>query len=107
MARRVFISFAADHERRFEGFEIATIAKTAALTFTGRHELSEEPDTSREKLLEHLAASTVTVVMIDRSSEGSRVIAQDVEFCLEHGIGLLGVKLDADAQTPGALHEAG
>jgi MTH538 TIR-like domain (DUF1863) len=111
MKRRVFISYQHADQLKAKGLNLLSYAKNVELEFTGRHLLdpvkSSDPDYVRSKIKEQLKGSSVTVVLIGRQTSQSQWVKREIEWSMEKGNGLVGIKLDPRATEPKVLHDAG
>jgi len=111
MARRVFISYQHLDRMRAKGFNLLRWNKNVDLQFVGRHLLdpvnSENHDYIRSKVKEELTGTSVTVVLIGEKTFDSKWVADEVQWSLEKGNGVLGIRLDPDVETPQALTDCG
>jgi hypothetical protein len=111
MKRRVFLSYQHADQLKAKGFNLMSYAKNVGLEFTGRHLLdpvkSSDPDYIGRKIREQLKGSSVTVVLIGKDTAKSDWVAREIEWSLEKGNGLVGIKLDPQATPPSSLYDAG
>jgi hypothetical protein len=109
--RRVFISYQHRDQMQAKGFNLMRYNKYLDLDFVGRHLLdpvhSEDRGYVTRKIKEQLAGTSVTVVLIGRGTAASNWVADEVAWSLEKGNGLVGIRLDPDADIPPALADAG
>jgi antiphage defense system Thoeris ThsB-like protein len=104
MSRRVFISF--DHAEQLgpRGFNVES---RGGFSFAGRHLADPERAHDPAFVKDQLSRCAVTVVLFDRSGHSSDWIPREIEWSLEKGHGLVGVRLDPDATPPEPLYDAG
>src|SRR4051794_11867492 len=111
MKRRVFISYQHEDQLKAKGFNLMSYSKNVDLEFTGRHLLdpvkSSDTDYIRRKVEEQLKGSSVTVVLIGKQTAQSGWVSREIEWSLDKGNGLVGIKLDPGAPVPAALHDSG
>lgn len=79
--------------------------------YTCRHLLdpvnSEDPAYIRRMIREQLKGTSATIVLIGRDTAESEWVAKEIEWSREKGNGLLGIKIEPDAEVPVGLREAG
>ena len=111
MTRRVFISYQHADQMRARGFNLMTYNENVNIDFTGRHLLdpvkSNDPAYIGRKIKEQIKGSSATVVLIGKETAGSEWIDREIQWSIEQGHGILGIRIDPDAQIPEALSEYG
>jgi MTH538 TIR-like domain (DUF1863) len=111
MARRVFISYQHSDQMKAKGFNLMSYAENVDVEFVGRHLLDPVDSTSqdyvREKIREQLTGTSVTVVLIGDHTADSDWVDWEIEQSLNKGNGVLGIRLDKDAQIPETLDGCG
>jgi MTH538 TIR-like domain (DUF1863) len=111
MKRRVFLSYQHADQLKAKGFNLMSYAKNVDLEFTGRHLLDPVKSSDRgyigRKIHEQLKGSSVTVVLIGKETAKSDWVGREIEWSLEKGNGLVGIKLDPRATPPKSLYDAG
>lgn len=111
MGRRIFISFQHDDRMKAKGFNLLRWNKNVTFECVGRHLL--DPVNSKNKkyiggrIKEQLSGTSVTVVLIGASTSDSDWVADEIEWSLAKGNGILGIKLNPDATVPTALLDCG
>jgi hypothetical protein len=104
MRRRVFISYEHPEQLGPAGFDPGAYRD---LHFRGRH-LSDPASRDDPSYIKgQLARSAVTLVLIGPHTAEDRWVANEIEWTLERGNGLVGVLLDPAASPPDRLHDAG
>jgi hypothetical protein len=111
MARRIFISFQSADRDRARGFNLMHYAPNVNFEAVGRHLInpvdSKDEAYITSKIKEQIKGSSSTVVLIGRGAASSDWVAKEIEWSREKGNGLVGIKLDPDADVPAGLDEAG
>ena len=102
MSQRVFISYGDPAELGRSGFDVEHYQD---LTVEGRHRIDPALWDDPGHVEQELRRATVTIVLIGRGE--SDVVKRDIQWSLEHGKGLVGVRLDPGATPPDLLYEAG
>jgi len=117
MSRRIFISYHHKDQMKAKGFNLLKWNKNVDIDFVGRHLLDPVNSTNRRyiqgKVLERLAGTSVTIVIVGKDTYKSHWVKWEIEQSLEKGNGILAIKLDdsyslpINSQVGGALDEAG
>ena len=109
--RRVFISYQHQDQMKAKGFNLMRYNENLDLDFVGRHLLdpvnSTNADYISRMIREQITGSSATVVLIGKDTADSDWVAQEIQWSLEKGNGIVGVKLDPDAAIPPGLDECG
>jgi hypothetical protein len=109
--RRVFISYQHRDQMKAKGFNLMRYNKNLDLDFVGRHLLdpvdSNSDDYVSRKIREQINGSSATVVLIGKDTADSDWVAKEIEWSIEKGNGIVGVKLEPDAPTPPGLQDCG
>src|SRR5947209_9767408 len=105
--RRVFISYQHQDQMKAKGFNLMRYNENLDLDFVGRHLLdpvnSTNADYISRMIREQITGSSATVVLIGKDTADSDWVAQEIQWSLEKGNGIVGVKLDPDAAIPPGL----
>jgi hypothetical protein len=92
-----------------KGFHLLRWNKNVPLDFVGRHLLDPVESTNRDyirrKVKEQLDRTSVTIVLIGGQTHESTWVAEEIQWSLDKGNGILGIKLDDAAKVPEALVE--
>lgn len=111
MARRVFISAQHKDQMRAKGFHLMSYNENLDVEFRGRHLLdrvdSEDQGYIRGLVREQMRGTSVTVCLIGGKTADSHWVDWEIEVSIERGNGLLGIRLDPQADIPHALTERG
>ncbi len=113
MPRRVFISYQHQDQMKAKGLNLMTYNENLDVDFVGRHLLdpvnSTDPDYIGRKIREQINGSSATVVLIGKRTADSDWVPKEIQWSLEKRPpnGLLGIRIDPDAEIPAALTEAG
>lgn len=111
MARRIFISCSYEDQMKAKGFNLLRWNKNVELDCVGRHLLDPVDSTNEQyissKIKEQLNGTSVTVVLIGKDTANSGWVAKEVQWSLEKGNGVLGIRLEPDVAVPQALVECG
>jgi hypothetical protein len=111
MARRIFISCHYADRQRAKGFNLLQWNKNVDLDFVGRHLLdpvdSKNRDHITQKIKEQLHGTSATVVLIGKQTADREWIEREIQWSLEKGNGILGIKLEPDVEIPQALTDCG
>lgn len=111
MARRVFISYQHRDRMQAKGFNLLRWNKNVDVEFVGRHLLDPVDSTNRQyirtKIKEQLRNTSVTIVLIGANTAKSDWVADEVQWSLEKGNGILGIKLGTARAVPQALTDCG
>jgi hypothetical protein len=111
MTRRVFISYQHVDQMKARGLNLMTYNKNVNIDFTGRHLLdpvkSHDADYIARKIKEQITGSSATIVLIGKNTAGSTWIDKEIQWSIEKGNGIIGIRIDADAAIPGGLVEYG
>lgn len=106
MGRRVFISYQHRDQMKAKGFNLLRWNRNVDLEFVGRHLLdpvdsSNEPYI-RQKILEQLKGSSVTVVLVGKETHRSDWVKWEIEKSVEkeNPNGVLAILLDDSATLP-------
>src|SRR5215211_5084206 len=95
--RRIFISAQHLDQLKAKGFNLMSYAKNVDLEFTGRHLLdpvkSKDPAYVARRVKEELKGTSATVFLIGKQTGMSNWVEREIEWSLEKGNGLLGIKL--------------
>jgi hypothetical protein len=113
MPRRIFISYEGHDRDQAKGFNLLRWNTNVDLEFVGRHLLDPVDSTNSDyitrKVKEQLHGSSVSVVLIGEHTTESEWVAKEVQWSLEKGNGILGIRLrgQADAEVPQTLIDCG
>lgn len=111
MARRVFISYQHRDQMKAKGFNLMRHNPNVNLDFSCRHLLDPVHSHDREyissKIREQITGSSATIVLIGRDTGQSEWVAKEIEWSRDKGNGLIGIRIDPDADVPSGLDEAG
>ena len=111
MTRRVFISYQHADQMRARGLNLMTYNKNVNVDFTGRHLLdpvkSHDTDYITRKIKEQIAGSSATIILIGKDTAGSSWVDKEIQWSEEKGNGIIGIRIDPDAQIPNSLSEYG
>lgn len=109
--RRVFISYQHLDQMKAKGFNLMSYNKHVEVDFVGRHLLDPVDSTNKayitSKVKEQLKGSSATVVLIGDKTAESDWVANETQWSVEKGNGIIGVKLDPAAEVPKGLIDAG
>lgn len=104
MTQRVFLSYAnLEHETLDR---VASLVAEIGFGVSGR-------DFTRNELfavgspLQQLQAASVALVLVTADAEASDAVAREIGWAIEQGKGIVGLKLEPEAQIPRALWNAG
>ncbi len=106
MVRRIFISYQHEDQMKAKGFNLLRWNKHVDVEFVGRHLLdpvdSNNETYIRQKVMEQLTGSSVTVVLIGKKTCDSEWVHWEIEKSLakEKPNGILAIRLEADAPLP-------
>ena len=94
-----------------KGFNLMSHAKNVDVEFVGRHLLDRVDSTNhdyiRQRVRDQMSGTSVTVVLIGDQTADSDWVAWEIEHSLEKGNGLLGIRLDKQAEIPKQLNDCG
>lgn len=119
MVRRIFISHQHEDQLKAKGFNLLRWNNNVDVEFVGRHLLDPVDSTNeayiRQKVVEQLTGTSVTVVLIGQKTCDSEWVRWEIEKSLakERPNGILAIRLDDDAPLPvgspvgDALRDAG
>ncbi len=111
MTRRVFISYQHADQMKARGFNLMSYNKNIDIDFTGRHLLdpvkSKDPDYISRKIKEKIKGSSATVVLIGKETADSDWIEKEIQWSEDQGKGIIGIRLEPDAEVPDGLVEYG
>lgn len=111
MGRRIFISCHYADRQKAKGFNLLQWNKNVDFDFDGRHLLdpvdSKNKDYIRQKIKEQLNGTSATVVLIGKGTADREWVENEIEWSLEKGNGILGIKLDPSVEIPDALIKCG
>jgi len=111
MTRRVFISYQHTDQLKARGLNLMTYNKNVNCDFTGRHLLdpvkSKDPDYIGRKIREQIKGSSATIVLIGKQTAASGWVEKEIQWSIESGHGIIGVRIDPDAAVPDGLKEYG
>lgn len=109
--RRVFISYQHEDQMKAKGFNLMSYNKNVNIEFTGRHLLdpvhSNDKAYITRKIKEQITGSSATVVLIGDQTADSDWVANEIQWSIDKGNGVVGIRLDPDADVPQALVDAG
>ncbi len=109
--RRVFISYQHRDQMKAKGFNLMSYNKSPDLDFVGRHLLDpvDSPNDAyiTQKIREQITGSSATVVLIGKGTADSDWVDKEIQWSIEKGNGIIGVRLDADAPIPAGLEDYG
>ena len=113
MQRRIFVSFVYEDAQQARGFTLLPYNRNVDFDFVERHLLtpaeSQNPDYIRSRIREELNGTSVTVVLIGKTTARSNWIDFEIRESLARGNGVIGIKLKGceNAEVPRALEENG
>lgn len=111
MTRRAFISYQHADQMKARGLNLMTYNKNVNVDFTGRHLLdpvkSQDPDYISRKIKEKLKGSSATIVLIGKQTADSDWVGKEIQWSIEQGKGIIGIRIDPDAPIPDELSEYG
>jgi hypothetical protein len=111
MTRRVFISYQHEDLLKAKGLNLMTYNKKVNVDFTGRHLLSpvdsQDDAYISRKIREQLKGSSATIVLIGRETTNSEWVEREIAWSREDGKGIIGIRVDPDAEVPEGLTEYG
>jgi hypothetical protein len=94
-----------------KGLNLIGYNKNIKLDLTMRHLLdpvkSKDANYITRKIKEQLHGTSATVVLIGKDTAQSKWVEKEVEWSLEKGNALVGIRLDPTAEVPAGLIEAG
>jgi hypothetical protein len=109
--RRLFISYQHADQMKAKGFNLMSYNKHVGVDFVGRHLLdpvkSNDPEYITRCIKEQLDGSSATVVLVGNETADSDWVEKEIELSIEKGNGLIGIKLDPDAEVPDSLTNSG
>src|SRR5437763_14620626 len=99
MARRIFISFQYADQMKAKGFHLLRWNKNVeSFDCVGRHLLDPVDSTNKTyiaaKVREQLKGTSVTVVLIGKETAQSDWVADEIDWSLEKGNGVVGICLE-------------
>lgn len=104
MTDRIFLSYAEVDRGVLD--HVAGLLANAGFGVSGR-------DFTRDQLfavgspLQQLQAASAVLVLMTAAAEASEAIELEIAWAIEQGKGIVGLKIESDAQTPRALYDAG
>jgi len=111
MTRRVFISYQHADQMKARGLNLMTYNEHVNVEFKGRHLLdpvkSKDPDYISRKIKEQLKGSSATIVLIGKDTVDSTWVEKEIQWSKEQGKGIIGIRIDPDAEIPEELAEYG
>lgn len=111
MTRRVFISYQHEDQMRAKGLNLMTHNPHVNVDFTGRHLLdpvkSANSDYITRKIKEQIKYSSATVVLIGKDTATSNWVEKEIAWSQEKGHGIVGIRIDPDAEVPDGLTDYG
>jgi hypothetical protein len=111
MTRRVFISYQHADQMKARGFNLMSYNKNIDIDFTGRHLLdpvkSKDPDYISRKIKEKIKGSSATIVLIGKETADSDWIEKEIQWSKDQGKGIIGIRIEPDAEVPDGLVEYG
>lgn len=111
MARRVFLSYQHRDQMKAKGLNLTTYNKNIEMDMSMRHLLdpvdSHDPKYISSKIREQIKGTSATIVLIGRDTAQSEWVEKEIEWSLEKGNALLGVRIEPNAPLPDGLKEAG
>jgi hypothetical protein len=111
MTRRVFISYQHRDQMKAKGFNLMSYNKNLDLDVSCRHLLdpvkSKDSDYITRKIKEQLKGTSATVILIGNNTAESDWVAKEIEWSREKGNGIVGIRIEPDADIPAGLDEAG
>lgn len=111
MARSVFISTQHADQMKAKGFNLMSYAENVDVEFRGRHLLdkvdSEDDAYIRRRVREQMDGTSVTVVLIGENTADSDWVAWEIQESIDRGNGLLGIRIDPEAEIPADLTTRG
>lgn len=109
--RRVFISCQHADQMKAKGFNLMRFNKHLDIEFVGRHLLdpvdSKDPAYIKRKIQEQMDGCSATVVLIGNQTADSDWVDHEIAKSVEQGKGIIGVRLEAGAEVPNGLTQAG
>lgn len=109
--RRVFISYQHADQMKAKGFNLMSYNTHVEVDFVGRHLLdpvnSNDADYVTRCIKDQLKGSSATVILIGNETADSDWVDKEIDWSIEKGNGLIGIKLDRDAEVPDSLTNAG
>lgn len=111
MTRHVFISYQHGDQMRARGLNLMTYNSNVNVDFTGRHLLdpvkSHDPDYISRKIREKIKGSSATIVLIGKQTASSEWVDKEIQWSIEKGNGIIGIRIDPDAPVPDGLTDYG
>jgi hypothetical protein len=109
--RRVFISYQHEDQMKAKGFNLMSYNKHVNVEFTGRHLLdpvhSNDKGYITRKIKEQITGSSATTVLIGDQTADSDWVTDEIQWSIDKGNGIIGIRLDPTAEIPQALIDAG
>lgn len=113
MPRHVFISYQHEDQMKAKGLNLMTYNENLDVDFVGRHLLdpvnSTDPDYISRMIRQQIKGSSATIVLIGRHTADSAWVPREIAWSLDKQPpnGLLGIRIDASAEIPAELTQAG
>lgn len=112
MARRIFVSFDYEHDRRYKNLLAAWDAnENFAFSFEDHSVTSAVNSTAaapiKAVITRKMKEATCCLVIVGRQTARSPWVAWEIENAKELGLGLVAVKIDRTFDTPAPLFGAG
>ena len=111
MTRRVFISYQHLDQMKARGLDLMTYNRNVDINFTGRHLLtpvnSHDDAYISSKIKEQIKGSSATIVLIGAATADSAWVEKEIQWSKEQGKGIIGIRIDPDADIPDALVQHG
>jgi hypothetical protein len=111
MTRRVFISYQHEDQMKARGLNLMTYNKNVNIDFTGRHLLDPVNSTNSayisSVIKDRIKGSSATIVLIGRETTDSEWVEKEIAWSREAGNGIIGIRIDPDAEIPEGLIDYG
>jgi hypothetical protein len=104
MTDRVFISYESAGTETLD--EVARLLSGIGLGVSGRNYTRDELFVVGSPL-QQLQAAVVTLVLVTENATNSELVAQEIDWAIEQHKGVVGLRLDRDAEVPPRLFDAG
>jgi hypothetical protein len=93
------------------GLNLMTFNKHVNVDFTGRHLLdpvkSHDQNYISRKIKEKIVGSSATIVLIGKNTSDSTWVEKEIQWSKEGGKGIIGIRIDRDADIPDGLTNYG
>jgi len=113
VTRRVFISYQHQDQMKAKGLNLMRYNEHIDVNFVGRHLLdpvnSTDSDYIGAKVREQIKGSSATIVLIGTRTAESDWVSKEVDWSVakDPPNGLVGIRIDPDAEIPAPLLDAG